>query len=1145
MKGDFTRSTFQPQKHYSSVRMQQGRLQLDADWNEQVDIQNHLMETQVRDIIGLSGAPRAVEDPTSPKNFNIEPTADGKDLKIGWGRIYVDGILCELEESITYATQKHYQDALKTDLKNGLEDNKDYLVYLDVWQRHITAIEDPGICEVALNGADTATRTQTIAQVKLHLLKGTGSIDEQWDEFFKSKQDRKPAIQVSTSGTLENNLYRIEIHAPGPVGTATFKWSRNNGTIVSKIGSIEGNIITISRKSAESWQSSQPDQWLEITDEAQELKGKPGTLVRLVQVFDDKLFFGKIAPSDNSNVPLPEFISEKAAKDQKLKVRRWDYTSDTTQPGIPTDSAKPIPLGNEGIQVQFGAEFVYETGDYWLIPTRAAKEIEGVNGGDNVADSSAFRPREGIHHHYCRLAQVHYQDGAFSKVKDLRQKFSPLFTCLQTTEGLNLGAAKQLAKLHVQGAEKIEKGRISPGNKPNEVTVTSIDDKESLKKEDLNPGDTIIANGQTTLITKILPDDQSGTLQIEPPIDLGADRQFRYQKPIARFSRLENNEDKTEVIITAQGRVGIGTETPTAKLSVQGQSDQSAIARFLDSTNSTRLIVAADGKVGIGTETPTEALQVRGTIETDNLKLPPQSTFEVGTLKARVVQLQEQLELVNGGALKGQNDRLFASAPLEVTGIVKATEFEGDALQFTQGSTKLSSRATGGLTIDNHVFIEKAGEETATVWVDGQVNTTNLSVTNTSTTGVLVINRSFRFSTGQSIHQISTDGRLQNANDQTLSTQLAIKAYVDASFNRLNTTLNERALLNGSNQVDFSVQNLAVDGILKLLHGADINEFSTDGRLRNTTRAVPTEQAVKTYVDTRLAESLSRLANPSNTDESAETDLTTKTLTITGNLTTTPATELQPGELARLYVQGSTAQQGNVINIGSTLVRSNAALHVGDTITLAGQSPRLITRAEGSMFSFVPHFETAPTAATLQYNQPIARFANSKGENQLMITADGLVVIGKLDSDRPVQFSTPLLETKLYVNGHIFGNNVRGDIEQLSSRTLKKNITQLSSQEVDQLLEELHPVKFNYIAEADKIRVGFISEDAPDLVASMDKKAINPLDILAILTKAIQDQRQTTLTLSYLCDRQQWEICRLQEQVKMLEQKADKKSWFG
>jgi hypothetical protein len=33
MKGDFTRNTFVPSKSFSRVLMQQGRVQLDADWN--------------------------------------------------------------------------------------------------------------------------------------------------------------------------------------------------------------------------------------------------------------------------------------------------------------------------------------------------------------------------------------------------------------------------------------------------------------------------------------------------------------------------------------------------------------------------------------------------------------------------------------------------------------------------------------------------------------------------------------------------------------------------------------------------------------------------------------------------------------------------------------------------------------------------------------------------------------------------------------------------------------------------------------------------------------------------------------------------------------------------------------------------------
>src|SRR5438552_3921207 len=57
MKGDFTRFTFRPEKHYRSVRVQQGRVQLDSDWNEQADIATHRDDAAMGDLIGRQGAP--------------------------------------------------------------------------------------------------------------------------------------------------------------------------------------------------------------------------------------------------------------------------------------------------------------------------------------------------------------------------------------------------------------------------------------------------------------------------------------------------------------------------------------------------------------------------------------------------------------------------------------------------------------------------------------------------------------------------------------------------------------------------------------------------------------------------------------------------------------------------------------------------------------------------------------------------------------------------------------------------------------------------------------------------------------------------------------------------------------------------------
>lgn len=113
MKGDFTRDTFDPRNHFTRVLTQQGRVQLDADNNEQVAILWHYLRTLAADLIGPRGGPNA--------NVGFEITLDRDndtvtDLKIGPGRYYVDGILCENdgvgeggeEVEVTYYDQPGY-----------------------------------------------------------------------------------------------------------------------------------------------------------------------------------------------------------------------------------------------------------------------------------------------------------------------------------------------------------------------------------------------------------------------------------------------------------------------------------------------------------------------------------------------------------------------------------------------------------------------------------------------------------------------------------------------------------------------------------------------------------------------------------------------------------------------------------------------------------------------------------------------------------------------------------------------------------------------------------------------------------------------------------------------------------------------------
>lgn len=90
MKADITKDTFNVTKHFSRVLMQQGRVQLDADWNEQADILLHYIQTLAKDLIGEHAGPKG------SAAFDISEVSD-TDFKIGLGNYYVDGILCENE----------------------------------------------------------------------------------------------------------------------------------------------------------------------------------------------------------------------------------------------------------------------------------------------------------------------------------------------------------------------------------------------------------------------------------------------------------------------------------------------------------------------------------------------------------------------------------------------------------------------------------------------------------------------------------------------------------------------------------------------------------------------------------------------------------------------------------------------------------------------------------------------------------------------------------------------------------------------------------------------------------------------------------------------------------------------------------------
>jgi len=455
MKGDFTKDTFDPIQNFSRVLMQQGRVQLDADFNEQTAILLHYLRMMMVDLAGPYGRP-ANPDGTDNEAFKI--TRSGTDIKINAGRYYVDGIPCMNYSDATY--------------KNVLNVNKAYYVYLDVWERHITHVQDDRIREKALGGPDTCTRAQVVWRINLEELgKDSAATPEDakiWlgrlpkfsDALMKarvrperSNDDACSVPPESRYRGAENQLYRIEIHRGGtswdgktdkksvPAGNAmqaaTFKWSRDNGSIVFPIVRQQGNIVTLQSLGRDERTSLKVSDWVEITDDGRELQGTPGIMAQVEKVDLVEMTVTLKQPDDVPPSEFPRWGYDEKSTNHPL-LRRWDHRAMEdvwlSQGAILiTERSKSesdwIEI-EDGIEIQFqpdGAGVKYRTGDYWLVPARMATgKIEWPTELTNAREEAKAMPPHGIEHHYAPLAVISTNHQGLRQLKDCRCTFHPL-----------------------------------------------------------------------------------------------------------------------------------------------------------------------------------------------------------------------------------------------------------------------------------------------------------------------------------------------------------------------------------------------------------------------------------------------------------------------------------------------------------------------------------------------------------------------------------------------------------------------------------------------------------------------------------------------------------------------------------------------
>ncbi|WP_077800203.1 DUF6519 domain-containing protein [Streptomyces sp. JHA26] len=374
MHGDFTRWTFTPKEAYRSVLLQQGRVVLDADWNEQAALTAHHDETRTLDLAGWAGGP------LTGAGFAIVG-ADGapakaarwEDLAVTPGRYYVAGTLVEAAVPPSAAGEERagwpLRDQPHVREVDGVPALPEpppgrYTAFLDVWTHLVTADERPALREAALGGPDTSGRAQTVWQVRVASEEAPRTPRSMAASLGTPREELDPCAMAPTGGYLglENQLYRVQIHHPGP--DPTFLWSRENGSVVAGVTGIAPaseteplSQLALDREGRDEELSIRKDHLVEVTSTDLQVRRQPGFLATVTSARGLQLtvrWWG----------PVPTL----AQLGRTPLVRRWE--------GLLPVTEEHQDLEN-GIRVRFPSGGTPGSGDYWLIPARTSRLLHG------------------------------------------------------------------------------------------------------------------------------------------------------------------------------------------------------------------------------------------------------------------------------------------------------------------------------------------------------------------------------------------------------------------------------------------------------------------------------------------------------------------------------------------------------------------------------------------------------------------------------------------------------------------------------------------------------------------------------------------------------------------------------------------------
>ncbi len=188
----------------------------------------------------------------------------------------------------------------------------------------------------------------------------------------------------------------------------------------------------------------------------------------------------------------------------------------------------------------------------------------------------------------------------------------------------------------------------------------------------------------------------------------------------------------------------------------------------------------------------------------------------------------------------------------------------------------------------------------------------------------------------------------------------------------------------------------------------------------------------------------------------------------------------RPGALGNSQI----FDDGNRVGIGTT--EPQQRLEVNGSVQIHDQNSSvaglIITQSSGD-------------TGYIMHNRASTLTIGAGSIDRITVDRDGNVGIGVSRPQHPLEMASGAHVTA----GGVWTNR--------SSRNSKTGIAALSGAEALAAVMALEPVSFEYRAEQGERYVGFIAEDLPSLLASSDGRSLSTMDIVAALTRVVQEQQ--------------------------------------